>query len=310
MQTGLTGEYNLVVTRPDGSTTETGWFKNLILDQGLDRIGISGNVINYCQIGTGTTAPSFTQTSLQSYTAGCQNTSISVVNAGSPTYSSAHTIAYPFAQGAVVGNMAEIGVGWLATGNNLFSRALITDSGGNPTTITVTSIDQLTVYYKITFIPDLNIGTGQVILAGSTYDYVSSLAYAGSVYSANGLFVGYDFYSPGYGAGSPYAAAPASTTTLGPNTTGLTNEQSFGVNGQFGPQGSTAAYINNTYYRDTTWFVPVGIVNFTGGIGGVRPVFGSYPGDTGYYKYIFTPAIPKDNTKTFSLTFRISWARA
>lgn len=309
IQTGLKGEYNLVVTRSDGSTKETGWFPNLILDQGLDRVGLSGSVINTCQIGTGTQPPAITQTSLQSYTAGCSGNTSTVLNAGSPTYSSAHTISYAFPQGSVIGNMAEIGVGWLATGANLFSRALITDASNNPTTITVTSIDQLTVYYKITFVPDLTVGSGSVVLAGSTYDYVSSIAYAGSIYGDSGLFMGSDFYSPYYGSWN-YWTAPSSTITLGAITTGLANETSWyyasGTNAA--PVGSIAPYIYNTYYRDTTWLLPINCGNYAGGIGGVRPMLGN-AGGTGWCKYVFTPAIPKDNTKTFSLTYRVSWAR-
>ena len=312
IQSGLTGEYNLVVTRHDGSTTETGWFKNLILDQGLDRIGVSSSVINYCQIGTGTTVPAVYQVALTSYIAGCVSSgTTTVVNSGSPTYSSAHTIAYPFPQGAVVGNMAEIGVGWLVTGNNLFSRALITDISGNPTTITVTAIDQLTVYYKITFIPDVNIGAGSVVLAGVTYDYTSSIAYANSIYASTNLLIGGDFYSP-YGGSWCCYISPAGTP-LGAITTGLANETSLFPTPGLGPAqycaGSIAPYISNTYYRDTTYSIGIVVGNFVGGIGAIRPVLCN-EGGSGSSKYAFTPAIPKDDTKTFSMTFRTSWARA
>ena len=306
-KTGLSGEYNLVVTRPDGSTSETGWFKNLILDQGLDKIGSTGPVINYCQIGTGTTTPANTQVALTSYSAGVLFTgSPSVVNAGTPTYASSHTITYPFAQGAVIGNMTEIGTGWAINGSNLFSRALITDSNSNPITLTVTSIDQLTVYYKITFTPNTAIVNGSIVLGGITYAYTSSATYIGSIYQDAGLLVGSDFYSQ-YSSSWCYYAAPASTTTLGLNTTGLANETGYYYgNGLSG--GTTLAYTPGSFYRDTVYTLPVGVGNLPGGIGGVRPILGS-AGGNGTAKYVFTPAIPKDNTKTFSLTFRTSWAR-
>jgi hypothetical protein len=305
---GLHGEYNLVIKRGDGTTEETGWFKNLILDQGLDRIGQAGPYsacINYCHIGTGTTTPATTQVGLSAFTAAVINSAATVVNAGSPTFSSAHTVPYAFALGAVVGNMTEIGVGWANAGNVLFSRALITDANSNPTTLTVTAIDQLTVYYKITLTPSTTIGTGTVTLAGTPYNYTATWAYMGSIFSDTGLLISSDFYSA-YNASYNYYAAPASTTTLGANTTGLVGETGY-YYGMGMPNGSTAAYTNGTYYRDTVYTLPIGLGNLAGGLGGVRPQLGS--GSSCSPKFVFSPAIPKDNTKTLSLTFRTSWAR-
>lgn len=305
---GLAGEYNLVVTRPDGSTTETGWFKNLILDQGLDRIGTtfvqygydySVMTYNHCQIGTGTTVPDATQTALTNFTAGVvtSNASASVTNAGSPTYASSRVSAYAFAQGAVVGNMSEIGVGWSASGSTLFSRALISDGTGSPTVITLTPIDQLTVYYKLTLTPVVTDGSGSVILGGTTYNYVSRLASIG-----NWCSNGYMFNSTNYLTFSSDPAVmvcPATTTTLG-TITGFP-----AGNASVSCTSSSAAYSLGSHYRDTTITLPVGNGNAAGGIGAlvlVQP-YGMYT------QYVFTPAIPKDDTKVLSLTFRTLWSR-
>jgi hypothetical protein len=309
MQTKLAGEYNIVVTKPDGTTTETGWFKNLILDQGLDRVGVSGAVIPYCQLGTGTNAPDVTQVGLTARVAGqlysnSGSLPITVVNSGSPDYKSIHTIPYSFAQGAVVGNISEIGVGWAASGNVLFSRALISDTNGNPTTITCTSIDQLTVYYKLTFTPNTGVQTGTLDISGTTYSYSASMATAGSWMSVGNILVSgplayYEYGNPAYNSGW----APGTTTTLGPITSALTGVSHGWMYGT----PVVSPYTLGTYYRDTTYRLAVGDHNYASGIGGFAPDF-AYQDMP--FKYVFTPAIPKDNTKTLDITVRISWGRA
>jgi hypothetical protein len=65
----LSGEYRLVIKR-NGEEIDTGWFKNLILNQGLDQLGTDGNVlVGYARVGTGTTAPAVTDTVLQAQVA-------------------------------------------------------------------------------------------------------------------------------------------------------------------------------------------------------------------------------------------------
>ncbi len=73
-----------------------------------------------------------------------------------------------------------------------------------------------------------------------------------------------------------------------------------------------AAYTDTNYYRDVTHSWTTGIGNVSGNLinaiitnlycnsGGLFSV----PCQTGV-----VPAIPKDNTKTMTLTFRFSWAR-
>ena len=113
LQAGVRGEYRLVVNTPQGER-DTGWFDNLILDQGLDFLGMDVYPVYYASIGTGTAPPDVSQTSLSAHTAYAtvNNSGMStVVNLGAPSYASQHTFSYTFAQGAVVGNMTEVGVG-------------------------------------------------------------------------------------------------------------------------------------------------------------------------------------------------------
>ena len=77
LHTSLQGEYRLVINRQDGSQQDTGWFPNLILNQGLDRLGLGTNpyysIIRYAHVGSGTTAPAATQTGLVTFVAAADN---------------------------------------------------------------------------------------------------------------------------------------------------------------------------------------------------------------------------------------------
>ena len=312
LHTGLQGEYRLVINRPDGSQQDSGWFPNLILNQGLDRLGLGyppvDSVIRYAHVGSGTSAPAATQTGLQTFVAAADNSyrasgytgdaAESVSNAGAPTYAGLHTWKFTFAQGAVVGNITEIGVGWSNTGNTLFSRALILDSGGSPTTITLVSIDQLTVYYRIRIIPTLTDATGTIDISGTTYSYTVRASNVTTFCSNNTSTFGGTGYFSNANDGFAYPA----TSTLGTVT------QTPSGNPYPTSSVTQGPYVNGTYYRDATFNFSTTAGNAPGGIGALRFAFG--PFNDSQFQMSLSPAIPKDNTKTFSITMRHSWARA
>lgn len=69
-EVGIAGEVRCVITRADGSVkADTGFQKNLILNQGLEFFGGGkGTFINtYCAIGSGNSTPTITQTQLDAY---------------------------------------------------------------------------------------------------------------------------------------------------------------------------------------------------------------------------------------------------
>jgi len=302
----LAGEYKIVVNKADGTTVETDWFSNLILDQGLDRIGAGWNqVIAYAQVGTGTIAPAVTQISLETPAGGStQQTSPNggIVNSGAPAYETTYTWSFAFAQGAVVGNITEIGVGWAATGSTLFSRALILDNLGNPTSITIVAIDQLTVFYRLKIVPPLSDITGTVTIGGTPYNYTARVAQAGSFANATWTFWASQIAQAGslvpprgaltYGSGSVLGAITGSPTLAsGTSTTSI----------------SSGTYTPGSFNRDATvtWSISQG--NATGGIQAIAFNYGVQ--DSMRFQYRFDTVIPKDNTKTMSITSNISWNR-
>lgn len=310
---GLKGEYRAVLNEGTDREVDTGWLPNLITDYGMDDFAADTTTRwTYCRVGTGSVAPANSDTTL-----GAQVTSTSTVasaasaaNSGSPSYITSVTKGWSFAQGAVVANITELGIGKTAAGTDLFSRCLVVDGSGVPTSLTVAAIDQLTIYYRLNFVPSLTDIAGSVTLGG----VVTSIA--GRVCQVNvnnyagfaGLFLAYsgDYISNLLNAASNgYVFAYAAASTLGavtsyPTGTGVECNSSNGLT------ISQAAYTTGSFYRDVTLSFSPACANLSGGIGCLNLGFYFIQ----RYQYQFTPAIAKDNTKTLSLTFRVSWARA
>ncbi len=97
-------------------------------------MGSVGDYMSTCMVGSGNAAPAETDTALQAR-ASTSNINVQSNNSNvSPRYGWRRR-TFRFAAGAAAGNLSEVGVGWTTTA--VFSRALILDGSGNPTTITV-----------------------------------------------------------------------------------------------------------------------------------------------------------------------------
>jgi hypothetical protein len=309
IQTKIAGKYKLAIKRGDDIVQETPWFHNTILDQGLDRMGTTqgATVVGSAQVGTGTTPPATTQTALTDFLAGVTGSAnpSSTVSSGSPNYQSLKTWIFTFPQGAVVGTIAEVGVGWAATaGSNLFSRELIRDSGGGPITLSLTAIDQLIVYYELTFTPTLTDGSGSVVLDSITYNYTSRILRAASFASSTtNVLIGQSLARITnvltYQSGTTLAAITANT----PNGTAISSGGASSI--------ATVSYTSGNYYLDKTIFWDVGRANHAGGIGALYiELLAQLTGPEIYYQMVFATPIPKDNTQQLTLVLRFSWARA
>lgn len=149
----VSGEYCLQVRKKTGEVVkDTGFFKNLITNQGLDNIcGSDNNALRYMSVGTGTTAPAITDTQLVNLRAvvdinASGNTAITSLDTTNNYLIS--TLTASFLNGSASGNISEVGVGMSYDGTLLTSRALVRDANGDPTTITVLSDEDLVVIYK------------------------------------------------------------------------------------------------------------------------------------------------------------------
>lgn len=147
VKVGIKGRYRLSVVKDGAVSRETPWFDNLITDLGMDQMGISTTWYNYCQVGSSSTSPSFSDTQLGSRIAGVSFASSSFRIESGSRYA-VYTTVYEFLAGSAAGNIAEVGVSNNLAGTQLSSRARVQDSGGSPTTITVLSDEDLVVVWE------------------------------------------------------------------------------------------------------------------------------------------------------------------
>lgn len=285
------GEYNLLCTRDAGLETErveeTGFFKNMVLDNFFTYIA-SQTAFSYfpnqqktIRVGSGTTAPTAGQTTLVSLlasigggTAGSIQYAESADVIANDIWSKTITMTFQFGLGQFTGNVSEVGFALPnATAPTVHTRALVVDGNGNPTSITVTAQDQLTVIYKLTVSVPYTVQTGQVVISGVTYDYTAAKTApttmgAGSIIWPNGVI-----------------------TTQAHNG-------AFGAVGE-NPSGTSAALTvafpaSAGTRRNFTVTAATGDANLAGGITAINM--------NGGFKFGFTPAIPKTSTQTLSLT--------
>lgn len=158
LKLGLSGEYRMRVYKSKSGmlVRDTGWFDNLILDSGLDHIGLNFSSsaprhTRYIAVGTDSTVPATTDTQLGSEVARVDSgTSVTSTTIDSVDRFVTIQRTASFLNGAAEGNLAEVGASRFssAAGGTLFSRSQIKDSNGDPTTVTVLADEDLVVDYR------------------------------------------------------------------------------------------------------------------------------------------------------------------
>jgi hypothetical protein len=303
----LSGRFRFDAVRLDESGDEipgshrvlADWFDNLITNGGLDRLGESGTsqVWNVCRVGSGSATPAVTDTNLAAQVA-----STSTIFSTSAGLNSADAYiwrreVYQFNEGVAVGNLAEVATSWLTSGTGIFSRALIKDSFGNPTTIPVRADETLRVtweirqYYQTTDLTGAVIFTGNI---GGTYGWTSRVA---------GLTAGGNNWTIQSGGGglSPISGTIYMGGDLGP----ITGSPTFLATASM-PTITLDSYVNGSYQRTGTFTIPLATANNAAGITSIQ--FSSIRlGNT--FQIKFTPSIPKTDQDVVSLKVGISWAR-
>jgi hypothetical protein len=308
---GLHGHFTMTVSGGKRGTVVLADFDNMILDAGLNYVAGGGTQAStYCQVGTGTTAVAAGQTALANYLA---NTAVvqrdwggaGTYVAGPPAYKWDYK-TYRFNTGVATGNLTEVGIGWTTSGN-LFSRALILDGGGSPTTITVLSDETLDVTYTLRAYAPADV-TGTITLAGVNYDFTLR----GAAMASGGTGT----WNPGHIMTTGMANAAAANA---PVYSGAISATPGGVPSGSNASGSAvctvSAYVANSLQRNVEYRLDLSQANLGGGF---RSMYFSVTGNLGgggslpthAYQIEFSPNVPKDNTKVLRLNFTFSLSRA
>jgi hypothetical protein len=164
---GVGAVFKLVVRKADTDEIvhETPEFHNLVLTTGLARMAVN-TWIDRCCVGTGNSAPVASQVALDSFLASTTATASGTSDSGGIQVTTAPYYwfgrrTWRFAVGVATGNISEIGLGW--ANSNLWNRALVKDTAGNPTTITVLADEYLDVISEVRVYPQESTGSFNLV---------------------------------------------------------------------------------------------------------------------------------------------------
>ena len=221
-------------------------------------------------------------------------TSMIIQNPTAPDYVSARRLGTRFNagfnSGASNNTITEVGI--INDGNGLLcSWALITDDNGNPTPITVGTNEYLDVYYEMYYYPDLTETTGTFELDGTTYQYVAK-PFDITTHSVRGLSGIHDIWSSVY------------------DSSAIVEDLTYNYYGTV-HKACTWTSPEGTDPRTVTYKLELNEGNFADNlIGGTRISTNYSDGHQRWpictnTRFVFTPAIPKDNTCTLQFTFAL-----
>lgn len=317
----VSGKYKAVVRGPDMAVRrETGWFDNIVTNAGIQMLlggasstsGTESFNISCC-VGSGNATPTAGDTQLASFVAGSQNGAVissgSTRNSTTAPYYSRIEITWRFGMGAAAGNISEVGVANLGANPNastiLFSRALIRDASGNPTTITILSDEYLDITYHLyIYAPAETTGSFNQTIDGS------QVAFSYTMRACNMSTGGTPNNSQGWaGANAGGTALPTvMAKALGgsnytsvypsPSTLGAVSGVPSGTAAII-PTASSAAGNYALKYRDLTYTAALGDANIT---------FDAYKMqfNIGCMQMKISPPIAKVGTKTYNFTIRVT----
>lgn len=287
-------------------TWESDWMDNLITNNGLDFFGTQVNSVpmcGSCYVGTGNTTPTVSDTTLTTYLANTQGVATGTQSfvSGTPSYYT-NTFTYTFATGVATGTISEVGVG-ITTNSigpvyTLFSHALIVDSLGSPTTITILSNESLQVLYQLQLYNDTTTNTYSVVIAGVTYTG-SYLLYA---YGTRALTtVAYSvFESVVPNSNQTFPQTAFFNGTIGT----ITATSPSGTRANSGNVVTMSSYSSGTYTVTYTFTMNLAYANLSGGISAFTVDYAMAA-----YQFSVSPAIPKDSNHILTLQIAVSWAR-
>lgn len=313
---GVKGRFKACVYRADGTLKyESGWSSNIVTNLGVQMllggasVAPSATSVNLrCSCGSGNNPPLATDTQIQSFIAGTTTTveNSTTRNSTVSPYYVMHMWKYRFAAGVATGNVSELCVVNANTTPNAsspaFSRALVRDAGGSPTTITILPDESLDVTYELYLYPASSDVTGsfnQMIDGVSTpFTYTiraSNIQQGGGIGSSSGWAMN----STGQIA-TIYAqtGSQSSVYTVGGALGGVGSTPTGTSNSINGPMSSATGNYS-LKYRDLT---------FVAGLSDANVSFDCirFACNLCCYQMQISPAVTKVGTKTYSITIRVT----
>lgn len=307
MHVQFSGRYRLQVFHGDTDIllNDTGWFDNLITDNGLNLLGTGYSVNVY--VGSDSAEPSYSDTSITGVLASVASGSFggSGVQVSVEPYYGWTKRVFTFAIGAVQGTIRQVAIGSSST--NLLSKARLKTVAGVETELTLGGIDRLTLTYEFRQCIDTSDVSGSIDINGTTYNYTGRPAeidqaiywapYLGARVGARRL----DTYN--------YGTLRTGSTALG---TVFTNPNGTSV---ASTSGGTDAYVNNTYTQ-TMWEI---WDTTKGNLTGINAFFmavlaigtgndGSY-GMGGAWQFLLDASFDKTQYQNFRLEWAYTWGR-
>lgn len=314
---GVKGRFKARVYGSDSSLKrESAWSSNIVTDLGV-RMLLGGATVNpsntavriRCSCGSGNNPPLASDTQIQSFVAGSPvaASTNTVRNSTVIPYYVMHTWTWAFPQGSAAGNISELCIvnsfSDATASSPAFSRALVRDAAGNPTTITVLADEFLEVTYELYLYPQSTDSTGSF---SQIIDGVPT-SFTYNIRAANILTAG----TPGNSGGWA-----SSATSLVPTVYAIENQNysfAHATGGTLGDVGSTptgsphamngassSATANYAAkYRDLTFSARLQDANVS--FDCMR-----FSCNMCSYQMQMSPAVTKTNTKTYTITIRIT----
>lgn len=325
---GMKGVFNLTVSDKNGNIKHQNESKNLIVDAWLnyycsltnqaslvalstDQFNSANSLFTRFKVGSGSNTPALSNTDLQNTVATINSSASDIIVSNysydTPSDSFIFTLSkrMDFPLGGVIANISEVGVfSTGAAGSNiganalLFSRALVVDGLGNPTTIPVTAEDQLAVTYTLTMIIPRTI-SGSFLLGATTHNFESKVSFNNFAIPFN-LCIGVAFAQTADGVLVRQTDVAYPNATVGLPTSGF----DF-----IGTSVTRPSVVNaNTQARRMRMRVPLALGNYAGGIACLA-FKAATSGNNGYWLMKFSPFIPKNNQQIFDLEFATEFVR-
>lgn len=294
-----------VISSDSGTTQESGWSDNMVLDSGLNRMSV-GTWIDRCCVGSSDTPVTSTQTGLQGFVASTTAKNVASLAkqiTQAPFYLESYVV-WSFPQGVATGALREVGLGW--GDSNLWNRALIRDSGGQPLTINVGAGDILSVTARVRIYPAMGgNGQGSFSLRDENQALISTHTY--QVYP----FLSYD-------TSSIFTLIAEKVTLTGPQWSILASDEGITAN----PSDFNAGTYSQSEYGSVSNTYP------TAKSCKATAVFGREYGNEGQhrsfliyaegifsdkshlgFKWEIFPPISKSNVQTLQYSVSVTWQR-